>query len=273
MPAFRVQYASDLHLEVAPGLRLRRARGADALALTGDIGDPGSTEYAAFLEACAAEFDTVLILLGNHEGYGYSWDEAVALARAAAASPACRGRVHVLERDAIELVPGRLRCIGATMWTEVPDDLFCEASRCIGDHTRIKGWSVYSRNAAHARDVAWLRAEIERAEANGVGLLVLTHHAPSTRGTGNPRYAGDPLACAYAVDLETPGPRCLLRSPVRAWLHGHTHHSYGPRPAGLPGTTRSADAPLLASNQRGYAGDSDDDSSGFVPDAVLDIAF
>ena len=94
---------------------------------------------------------------------------------------------------------------------------------------------AHESNAHHEADVAWLQAEIALAEADGCKLVVVTHHAPSLRGTSHPRNSGGPLNCAFATDLD----HLVAREGVAAWIFGHTHFSctYG----------------KLASNQRGYA--------------------
>ncbi|KAG2492562.1 hypothetical protein HYH03_009224 [Edaphochlamys debaryana] len=69
-PPLSVAVVSDLHLE-ARALEVDAVLDpeltADVLCLLGDIGDPSTPAYAAFIAACAARFPTVLLLAGNNE--------------------------------------------------------------------------------------------------------------------------------------------------------------------------------------------------------------
>jgi hypothetical protein len=65
----------------------------------------------------------------------------------------------------------------------------------------------------------------------------VTHHAPLLRGTSDPAHEDGPLNCAFASDL-----RRLVRPPVSAWIHGHTHFSHFTEIGGT----------VVAANQRGY---------------------
>ena len=111
---------------------------------------------------------------------------------------------------------------------------------------------VADSNALHAEDVAWLRAEIDLAEAEGHHLVVVTHHAPSLRGTSRPEHSWGPLNCAFATALD----HLVARPAVAAWIFGHTHFS----------STRGK----LVSNQRGYA-DNQYEVQGFDPSRVLTV--
>ncbi len=63
---------------------------------------------------------------------------------------------------------------------------------------------------------------MEAARAQGLVPVVLTHHAPSLRGTSHPRFAGHPATYSYASDLEP----YLYGSGIAAWFCGHTHHNF-----------------------------------------------
>jgi len=103
------------------------------------------------------------------------------------------------------------------------------------DHRRMKllpADTVWRCQAS----AAWLESEIAAANAP---LLVVTHHAPTLR-TMNPAFALDPMNPAFHNDFDH-----LIRPPVVAWIHGHTHHSARAQVNGVP----------VLSNQRGYPGE------------------
>lgn len=94
-------------------------------------------------------------------------------------------------------------------------------------------------NALFQSNVAFLMQAVAAARAAGLRPVVLTHHAPTLRGTSHPRFAGHPATHAYATDLEP----LLAGSGIAAWFCGHTHHNFDMLLAG--GEVR------LASNQYG----------------------
>ena len=66
----RIQYASDIHLEIRPS-KFRRILTpvGDILILAGDIGHPFRRTYAQFLDWCSRNFKHVILVPGNHEYY------------------------------------------------------------------------------------------------------------------------------------------------------------------------------------------------------------
>ena len=250
---------SDLHLELFPGFRIEmppllksdKKRSADEeeedeeiLVLAGDIGDPATDEYRAFLEDCVAKFPRgVFVILGNHEGYGHpSWDDAVRVARSAATRAGA-----TLHRDAEFLVPGEVKIAGATLWSRVEGAGASDVRCFIADYRRIGRFGVADGNAQHDLDVAWIRGEIALAEAGGYRLVVVTHHAPSLKGTSAPAHDASPLNSAFATALDD----LVDRDAVAAWIFGHTHFS----------SRRGK----LVSNQRGYPDSDGAASTRFDP--------
>ena len=252
-----LQYMSDLHLELFPGFRISdNDVRAERLVLAGDIGDPDSAEYAEFIEDCVAKFPLgVFVIMGNHEAYGKpSWSHAVAYARRVLED---RGAV-LLDKSGADLVPGKLRIIGATLWSRVEGSCANDVRTFIADYRLIGGLrGVSDSNELHDADVTWLRVELDLMEAEGVRAVVVTHHAPSLRGTSHPKHAGSSLNGAFATDLDT----LIGRPVVAAWIYGHTHFSAVRKLCG--GT-------LLASNQRGYA-DNPDEVGKFDPTRTLSV--
>jgi predicted phosphodiesterase len=249
----RLQVVSDLHLE-------RRDRRPDAariphaaphLALLGDIGDPFSVGYAELLREAARRFDTVLLVLGNHEHYH---NRASALGRARDLA----GRypnVHALEKDSVQ-VEG-FRVLGTTLWSDV--DPAC-AGR-LSDHRCIYGWDHARGQEEHRGCVAWLRARL--ADPDPGECVVLTHHAPLRGFTSSEKHADSATRSAFATDLSD-----LVAPPVRAWFHGHTHWCHETvvvPPGGGHGV-------LVASNAAGLAGDpAQAPGRGYDPAKVFDI--
>ncbi len=110
-----VRYMSDLHLELFPGFRVPFGSPAETLVLAGDIGDPETEEYAAFVADCVSKFERVFVVVGNHEGYGKpSWEHAVDAARRAAEAAGAT----LLHRDCAVLSETE-KIAGTTLWSRI----------------------------------------------------------------------------------------------------------------------------------------------------------
>ncbi len=203
----RLQVVSDLHLERAdgkghaPGCVVPKA---PYLALLGDIGDPFSVAYEKFIEQQSRAFEGVFVVLGNHE-YFHNFMDPLARARSVASK---FPNVHVLEKDSVA-VDG-MRVLGTTLWSAVERDCFAHTS----DSRCIPGWTHERVVSEHRASVAWLETQL----ATAVPTVVLTHHAPSVGYTSSPAFRGSALQSVFATDLTH-----LLKRPVVAWFHGHTH--------------------------------------------------
>lgn len=254
----RVQYASDLHLEVpprgggTPPFASLLTPSAPYLALCGDVGRADRPEaLCAFLTWCAARWRRVFYVPGNHEFYGEDaerWlykpplppDRLIAALRdiAQRAGP----NVHLLHREAVYLPEHNVAVVGATLWSHVPPAEYGTASTGMNDYRRIAASSGVRAGPAttsewHAQDVAYIDAALR--EWSSASVLVLTHHLP-TSALIHPQYEGHPLNVCFASDCSS-----LLRSPVRAWLCGHTH---------TPSTHVTVGGIVCAVNPRGYPG-------------------
>lgn len=235
--AVSVQVLSDVHLEYRDSADLDFPAEAVYLALCGDIGDPASPVYASFLERQAARFRRVFVVAGNHCYHGRTVDETHALIAGICARIGNATYLNMTRAD----LDGRHSVLGCTLWSHVEDEQRSDIACSIGDYRRIRGgWTVDASNAAHGEHVAWLRAELQRLRDEERVAIVLTHHAPLTRGTAAPKHAGSPLSSAYATDLGY-----LIRDPIALWAYGHTHHS----------NDQVVNGVRVVSNQVGYPGE------------------
>lgn len=237
----RIRYMSDLHLEFRKNEHLTLPSiDEDLVVLAGDI----SMGLDGILWAQKEISDRpVIYILGNHEFYRGHFDELIEQARNLA-----RGtNVHFLENDAVTL--GGVRFLGCTFWTD-----FCafgvenqsramHAVSSINDYWQIKvGADVGTKRfitpedtlKRHLKSRMWLETELAASAEDP--CVVITHFGPSMRAC-SPRFVGDRLNPYFLNGLDH-----LIRSPVSAWIFGHTHHSGHWDFDGIP----------LLSNQRGY---------------------
>lgn len=227
----RIQYASDLHLEFnRSDIVLEPV--APVLVLAGDIGDPTSAQYRAFLADCARRWEHVVVVAGNHEFYNrkgrhlwrfglYTPDTvAVRLAACRWAAMEAGANVHFLERESV-VIDG-VRFLGCTLWSDVSG-----AEEIVG--RRMSDYAMIARAEGeplepadvltwHQRDRAWLEAEI--AGEGSAPIVVVTHHLP-TYALIAEQFAGSPLNAGFASHLDN----ALVRPPVRAWICGHSHQA------------------------------------------------
>ncbi|ETI20917.1 hypothetical protein G647_07260 [Cladophialophora carrionii CBS 160.54] len=223
----KFQIMSDLHLEVGNQYETFQVPvESPFLILGGDIGRLRDYEsYLSFLAMQCAQFDTVYLVLGNHEFYGISRSEGLALADKLEKEERTLGKLKLLHRRRL--------------------DNRDEIERRVNDFRQIQGWNVDEHNEEHERDVDWLRTEINliRPGLGGAGnaksILVVTHHAPVRKGSSDPMYDESPLADAFSTDLI--GVHEQL-GRVQWWVFGHTHYTTQWREQGVN----------LISNQRGY---------------------
>ncbi|KAI9848714.1 MAG: hypothetical protein M1837_006801 [Sclerophora amabilis] len=237
---------SDLHLEVGQQYAaFQISPRASYLILAGDIGRLADyTPYRDFLRSQCDQFTQVYLILGNHEFFGVSRREGLRLAQALQDEPGLKGKLFVLNRKRVDM-EGSITILGCTLQSFVPQEARETVRQKINDFRRIEDWTVADHVAEHTLDVAWLKGEIKaiRGDENEHQrriVVVVTHHAPSTRGTSKPTDENNPWSSAFGTDLLGQVDGCL--DDVQWWVFGHTHYS----------TEFSRGGIKLVSNQRGY---------------------
>jgi DNA repair exonuclease SbcCD nuclease subunit len=226
----RIQYISDIHLEhykiytaeqLNPLQWIEPDPAAELLVLAGDIGCPSRAAYSLFLQWCSANWPQVVVIAGNHEFYRArevgdptSREEVLGLIRRILAH---MPNVRLLDREAVTLRPG-LQILGCTLWSDIPEDMRTEAAWGLNDFRLIPGASTEAYAAWHARDLAWLRAQLFLLKNTGEEAIVVTHHMPTPRLVAE-KYRGHPLNCCFATDLE----QLIEDTQPLAWICGHSH--------------------------------------------------
>lgn len=136
--------------------------------------------------------------------------------------------------------------LGCTLHSRIPPEAEDIVRNKINDFHRIVDWTVSDHSEEHAAAVEWLENEISSIRQNDTrGLkwkvIVISHHALSTKGTSKPSDEGNPWSSAFATDLLGNKEESCL-DDVQWWVFGHTHYC-----------TESVRGQVnLMSNQRGY---------------------
>jgi predicted phosphodiesterase len=242
----KFQVMSDLHLTFPGSKGLPPlVRGVDGVLIAGDIRE-GMAEAVEVLRPAYPEPTEIVIVAGNHEFYSgrLAYHENLALGREAAG----RNRVHLLERDVCHL-PGNVRIIGCTMWTDyrlLGDNLREAAMRTaaatMNDHRRIKWqrdpWRRFRPTEArllHLGSRAFVEQELATPHAGPT--ICLFHHGVTPEAIAPPE-RGQLISAAYTSDLTS----IFERYACNLVVTGHTHHSLDVRHS----TTR------FLSNPAGY---------------------
>lgn len=270
---------SDLHLDTRTGEHWlaeipqilpsnpRQGRG-QGLVIAGDLSSCTAPRYRDYLSALARGYEQTLYVPGNHEFYSAPGSlpdtldyiervckflpEPVLILRAGA--PGYDLPRFVDEDEEVVNLPPPTRVLGATCWTDVPEDMSPElAKQTLNDYNFVPGLDsgrspirLAEVGALHRMDVRWLKDSVDEAADQGFRALVVTHHSPDRRlSVLNRSRAGGGLGpFYYASDMGS----LLTRPNIVGWFHGHTHDARVTK-------LRDCDFPFLT-NAYGYPGES-----------------
>ena len=257
----KINVISDLHLDFAD-LTLP---GGDVLVLSGDICEARHLKqdmynkdivlfehedklqrpdrYYRFLAEECSKYREVVMVMGNHEHYGFNYQKTYA--HIAANLPA---NVTLLENQTHTI--DDVVFVGATLWTDMnkTDPLTMYHMRsAMNDYKQVTMFNevknVYHRLTPektvedHYKSKQFIAETVENKFDQK--FVVVTHHAPSKSST-KPQYHDDTLMNgAYSSDLN----EFILENPqIKLWTHGHTHDVFDY----MIGSTR------VVCNPRGY---------------------
>ena len=222
----RIQILSDLHIEFPGNTIPPLARDAEVVTLAGDLA-PVTTHRVADISRCWEAADRILYVPGNHEYYRSEID----IARRELARQCRQHGVTLLDPGAVTV--DHVRFIGATLWTDfllegVVGEAWAhlEVGQGLSDFTgaiRHRGgrdglFTTTESARRHAEERAFIEGELEKAEAEGLTPVVITHHAPSPRCI-RPWFARSRLNAGFASDLDS----VISRYQPPLWVHGHMH--------------------------------------------------
>ena len=262
--ALTLQIASDLHLEHIPtgdratfDLSSILTPSADVLALAGDIGSPFDGSLEAILSWSASRWKRVYFVHGNHELYSNSGIAASDII--AAMQQLCEKYQNVVYlNNRVDVFEG-VCFIGSTLWSEVPEAYIEPVTNHLNDYIFIctrpgVPSTVNDTNAEFHKNKEFLRNAISNALEKSYWPIIITHHAPWTKKTSNPRFDGQVTNCAFATDIPA------SNNEIQLWVSGHTHYNYSHTLAGYK----------LVSNQKGY-GNGDKAVRGYKKDYVCNV--
>ncbi len=248
--SLRIRLVSDLHYEFHPdhgvrftGLLAKGQDEFDVLVVAGDLCSAGWLYDSLEMLCTAMPTKKILYVLGNHEGYGTAWMDALQCARDVAYE---HPNLIVLEQEVVTI--GDQRFVGCTLW--YPYDMSKRGFPTLGDFRYIKDIHQFLPDTARASE-AFLTNNVQE------GDVVITHHLPHPRSI-HPKYAKSDINWIFLHDVSP----IVEKAGAKLWIHGHSHSTMSYQ----VGTT------IVRSNpygyQQGYAGEPNPD---FSLDTIIEV--
>ena len=235
----KIQYASDLHLELTPNSRFMNRIPfevvGDVLVLAGDIFNlwDSTPPCAKFWEWASANYREVLIVPGNHEFFhhcdlldqGESWSREI------------RPNIHYYQNRVVRI--DNVDFVLSTLWSQITQEQEDVIHKEMPDFRQIMynghRFTPADFNTEHENSLAFIKKSI--AESTAEHIVVVTHHLPSLAVVA-PKHKDSLLNSAFVTELDD----FIADSRVDAWIFGHSHANVD----AVVGNTR------IVCNQLGY---------------------
>ena len=204
----RIQYASDLHLELWKKKTFDETLQPEApiLALLGDISSLSAANLPSFLEYCSERWKHIFWIPGNEV-----WPSVASSVKKMKELCMPFINIHVLYKNTFLLEDTLF--VGLSLWHKPRDGMIQYNSKLFIKQIPLPiDEKIFKKE--HNENVAFLRNTIKNAENP---IVVLSYYAPFT-WLYEEDWIQEP---AYAiVDSELEG---LVTYPIIAWLCGHNH--------------------------------------------------
>jgi predicted phosphodiesterase len=219
----KLQILSDLHEEFRGQPWLTGDKivpEADAILLAGDITNTKvADEQLAHYKTLGKPF---FYILGNHEYYSGWWDNIPSIFRELCS----QSNIRLLEDETAYLDDGRIRLIGATLWTDfwISDNggrehqgNYClRGMACL---SAIKGFSISKWEDKHKRSLDYIKLQLSTKHDGPT--IVMTHHLPTAKSS-HPRFKGSKINGGFYSELD----HVIEEYQPDYWIHGHTHDCF-----------------------------------------------
>lgn len=235
----KIQYASDIHLELSDNSRFIKSMpfevAGDVLVFAGDTGylRDRTLPNLKFWKWASANYREVLLIPGNHEFYG----NGDVLAYGDSWSREILPNVHYHQNKVVRIDDTDF--ILSTLWSHIsPQDEYF-VSRGMNDFRQIlyggRRFTTDDFNAEHQKCLAFIKQSVSESDAKHI--VVVTHHLPTLEVVA-PQHKGSLLNSAFATELGD----FIADSRIDVWIFGHSHANIDT----VIGNTR------IVSNQMGY---------------------
>lgn len=235
----KIQYASDLHLELSDNSRFIKTMPfevvGDVLVFAGDISylSNATMPNMKFWKWASLNYKQVLLVPGNHEFYnnsdvlkfGDAWTKMI-LPNVGYYQNRV---VHIDDTDFVL----------STLWSHITPEYEFYVHEGMNDFRQILygGCRFLPEhfNLEHEKCLAFIKKSV--VESSAKNIVVVTHHLPTLKAVAA-HHLGTSLNCAFATELGD----FIANSRIDAWIFGHSHENTEAK----IGNTR------IVSNQLGY---------------------
>ena len=258
MKTMRIQYMSDLHMELYDNSRYIKAKEFEA---TGDVLVlAGDTFYLRdiiapqkkFWNWASKNFRQVLMVPGNHEFYG----NGDVTERGDSWQWMFRKNVGYYYNKVVRI--DDIDFILTTLWSKIPEMDMFYVLRGMNDFRQImydgRRFMPEDFNLEHEKCLRFLKQAVKESTAKHI--VVVTHHLPSLAVVAA-RHMGSVLNGAFATELGN----FIADSRIDAWIYGHSHTNIDT----TIGNTK------IVCNQMGYVFSNEHLTNGFESGKVIEL--
>jgi predicted phosphohydrolase len=216
--AFKLQYASDLHLEFSENKEFMREYPlkpvGDVLVLSGDIVPFAIIDkHKDFFNYLSDYFEATYWLPGNHEYYHF--DIAT---KSGVLNEKIKNNVFLVNNTSV--IHDNTRLIFSTLWSHISEANQLQIESSMNDFRLVKHgkyrFSTEQYNELHNESVAFIQNDLTIAKDSNIAIF--THHCPTFLNYP-PQYKGGALNEAFAVELFN----MIESSSIDCWVYGHHH--------------------------------------------------
>jgi predicted phosphodiesterase len=217
---FRIQYVSDIHLEINHITNYESIVKpiAPYLALVGDIGHIQTNTYKPFFDYVSNEFEKVFYIPGNHEYYSQPITKTNPVSTFYQLNHQMKlfcdtyKNIHYLYRDSYKFDDFNVGIIGTPLWTPY----FSSKNIYVSINDSI---TPEYANYLHQLDITYIDDRCRKFKNTNSKIVVLTHFLPSFSLIPN-KYKDYPNKQNFASNSDF-----LFKFPINAWIYGHTHQA------------------------------------------------
>lgn len=251
----KVQFASDLHLEMAANVAWLQSHPleviGDILVLAGDTAYLEESIPNWFLDWASDSYQQVLLISGNHEFYHYgdiakrgdSWQWML------------RKNVGYYYNKVVNI--DNVDFTLTTMWSHISEVDMFQVQRGLNDFYQIlcntELLTPEDFNAEHERCKDFIMKSV--AESMAEHIVVVTHHVPTLKYVA-PQHQGSTQLGAFTVEMGN----TIADSQLDYWIYGHSHTNVDAE----IGTT------IIVSNKFGYIANGEQNNR-FDNKRIIDI--
>jgi DNA repair exonuclease SbcCD nuclease subunit len=270
----KIRVLSDLHLEFGDYIVEPLPDDIETvLVLAGDLTVAASrvskNVFIPFLQRCAGQFLSIVMVMGNHEHYHGDVTKSKAILDKLIEDAGLVGCIHILENETVYIHD--VAFIGATLWTDCSTngESVSNSAEVLWHGMTESKISRYLENKLSVWNTIdmfnvsknYILNQIEHCKDFGYKTVVVSHHCPSSKST-HAMYAGQDFNMFFVsqMDLE------IAEANPDVWIHGHTHHAFDYILDPVICKTR------VICNPRGYHGrESPPESRGFNPLLTIEV--